>query len=156
DLVGVEAHIGRPLKPADTRAQVTVITDRLWRRRFGADPAIVGQPVSLNGTAYTIVGVLPPGFVFPFRDADIAVPLSIESDLRRSARGAGFLRVVARLAPGVPIASAKANLDAIAARLRRDYPDTNGKRLGVNVYPLDREIVGDARALLLTLLAAVG
>jgi putative ABC transport system permease protein len=113
----------------------------LWRRRFGADPSIVGQPVSLNGTAHTIVGILPAGFVFPFRDAEIAVPLSVETDPRRADRGAGFLRVVARLKTGVSLPAAKANLDAIGARLRRDYPEANAKKLGVNPYPLDREIV---------------
>ncbi len=156
DLLGVTASSGRLLGSADVRAQVTVLTDRLWRRRFGADPAIVGQDVSLNGSAYTVVGILPRGFVFPFRDAEIAVPLSLEMDPRRTDRGAGFLRVVARLKTGVTIREARANLDGIAARLRHEYPDANGKKLGVNIYPLDREIVGDARSLLLTLLAASG
>jgi putative ABC transport system permease protein len=155
DVVGVSARLGRTLISADGRSQVAVLTDRLWRRRFGADPSIVGQVVSLNGAGHTIVGVLPPGFVFPFRDAELAVPLSIESDPRRSDRGAGFLRVVARLKTGVSVASAKTNLDAIGARLRHDYPATNAKKLGVHLFPLDREIVGDARPLLLTLLAAV-
>src|SRR5262249_56376955 len=102
----------------------------------------------------TIGGVLPSGFVFPFRDAEIAVPLSIETDPRRSDRGAGFLRVVGRLKAGVSVTAAKTNLDAIGARLRRDYPDANAKKLGVNLFPLDREIVGDGRPLLLILLAA--
>jgi putative ABC transport system permease protein len=155
DVLGVAARLGRTFTGSDARAQVAVLTDRLWRQRFGADPSIVGQLVSLNGAAHTVIGVLPPGFVFPFRDAELAVPLSVDTDPRRSDRGAGFLRVVARLKPGVALTSAKANLDAIAARLRRDYPDTNAKKFGVNVFPLDREIVGDARALLLTLLAAV-
>ena len=155
DVVGVPARLGRTFIGADGRSQVAVLTDRLWRRRFGTDPSIVGQIVSLNGAGHTIVGVLPPGFVFPFRDAELAVPLSIESDPRRSDRGAGFLRVVARLKTGVSVTSAKANLDAIGARLRRDYPATNAKKLGVNLFPLDREIVGDARPLLLTLFAAV-
>jgi putative ABC transport system permease protein len=155
DVLGVDARHGRTFIPGDVRSQVAVLTDRLWRRRFGADPSIVGQVVSLNGAGHTIVGVLPPGFVFPFRDAEIAVPLSVETDARRTDRGAGFLRVVARLRPGVSLTSAKANLDAIGARLRRDYPVTNAKKLGVNLVPLDREIVGDARSLLLTLLAAV-
>src|SRR5262245_64733479 len=70
-------------------------------------------------------------------------------------RGAGFLRVVARLKSGVSLSAAKVNLDAIGARLRHDYPDTNAKKLGVNLFPLHGEIVGDARALLLTLLGAV-
>lgn len=154
DLLGVAPAAGRLIGVADARAQVAVLTDGLWRRRFGADAAVVGQPVSLNGTAYTVVGVLPAGFVFPFRDAEVAIPLSIESDPRRVDRGAGFLRVVARLKPGVSLLPAKANLDAIAARLRRDYPDADAKKVGVNLFPLDREIVGDARSLLLTLLGA--
>ena len=156
NLLGVQPALGRTFADRDERNQVAVLTERLWRRRFGGDPAVIGQLVSLNGTAHTIVGVLPAGFVFPFRDAEIAVPLSIETDPRRSDRGAGFLRVVARLKPGVSLSAAKANLDAIGARLRHDYPDANAKKLGVNLYPLDREIVGDARALLLTLLGAVG
>ena len=155
DVLGVAPAIGRNLSDGDAQAQVAVLTDRLWRRRFGADPAIVGQQVSLNSAAHTVVGVLPAGFVFPFRDAEIAVPLSVDTDPRRPDRGAGFLRVVARMKTGVTISTAKANLDTIGARLRRDYPDANAKKLGVNLYPLDREIVGDARALLLTLLGAV-
>jgi putative ABC transport system permease protein len=155
-LLGVEPILGRTFVDADRRAQVTVLTERLWRRRFGSDPAIVGQTVSLNGNAHTVVGVLPAGFVFPFRDAEIAIPLSVENDPRRTDRGAGFLRVIARLKFGVSVEAAKANLDGIGARLRKDYPQTNAKKLGVNLFPLDREIVGDARALLLTLFGAVG
>jgi putative ABC transport system permease protein len=155
-FVGVSAAQGRLIGADDARAQVAVLTDGLWRRRFGADPAIVGHLVSLNGSAYTVAGVLPAGFVFPFRDAEIAVPLSIESDPRRPDRGAGFLRVVARLKPGVSLAAAKVDLDGIAARLRHDYPGTNAKKVGVNLFPLDREIVGEARSLLLSLLVAVG
>ncbi len=155
-LLGVEPILGRAFMDADRRAQVTILTERLWRRRFASDPAIVGQTLSLNGTAYTVVGVLPAGFVFPFRDAEIAIPLTLENDPRRVDRGAGFLRVVARVKSGVSVTAAKATLDGIGARLRQDYPQTNAKKLGVNLYPLSREIVGDARALLLTLFAAVG
>jgi putative ABC transport system permease protein len=154
-VLGVTPARGRLLDERDGQALVAVLSDRLWRRRFGADPAVVGQMVSLNGVAHAVVGVLPPGFVFPFRDAEIAVPLAVQSDARRSDRGAGFLRVVARLRPGVSLSAAKANLDAIGARLRRDYPDADSKKLGVSLFPLGREIVGDARSLLLTLLGAV-
>src|SRR5262245_21813393 len=155
EVLGVQPALGRALVMTDVRAQVTLLSDRLWRRRFGSDPAIVGQSVSLNGTAYTIVGVLPRGFVFPFRDAEIAVPLSVETDPRRADRGAGFLRVVARLKQGVTIGEAKTNLDAIGARLRAEYPDADGKKTGVNLYSLHREIVGDARTLLLLLFWSV-
>src|SRR5262245_51333311 len=78
DLLGVSPVHGRTIAPGDARSQVAVLTQRLWRRRFGANPEVVGQQVSLNGSAYTVIGVLPPGFAFPFRDAEIAVPLSIE------------------------------------------------------------------------------
>src|SRR5262245_40543641 len=156
EVVGVNAALGRTIGPLDSEQPVAVLSDRLWRRRFGADARVVGQSVSLNGTAYSVIGVLPSGFTFPFRDAEMAVPLSIATDPRRPDRGAGFLRVVARLKPGVSLTAAKVNLDAIGARLQHDYPDTNAKKLGVNVFPLDREIVGDARALLMTLFAAVG
>ncbi len=156
NLLGVEPILGRAFVATDQRASVTILSERLWRRRFGSDPAIVGQTLSLNGAAHTVVGVLPAGFVFPFRDAEIAIPLSIENDPRRVDRGAGFLRVVARLKPNGSLEAAKANLDGIGARLRQDYPQTNAKKLGVNLYPLDREIVGDARALLLMLFGAVG
>ena len=155
DVLEVQAAVGRTFVASDAQAQVAVLTDRLWRRRFGADPAIVGQTVSLNGAGYAIVGVLPVGFVFPFRDVEVAIPLVIDSDPRRADRGAGFLRVIARLKPSESVTSATANLNAIGARLRHDYPDANAKKLGVNLYPLDREIVGDARGLLLALLAAV-
>jgi hypothetical protein len=80
DLLGVQPALGRMITPDDRRARVAVLTRRLWRRCFGADPQVVGQQVSLNGSAYTVIGVLPPGFSFPFRDAEIAVPLSIEGD----------------------------------------------------------------------------
>src|SRR5262249_9123963 len=141
DLLGVRPTLGRAIAPGDDRSQVAVLTQRLWRRRFGADPGIVGQQVSLNGSAYTVIGVLPIGFSFPFRDAEIAVPLAIDGDPRRPDRGAGFLRVVARLKPGMSLATAKTNLDMIGARLRHDYPDTNAKKLGANLFPLDREMV---------------
>src|SRR5262249_17354350 len=88
-VAGVQPLLGRTFSGADAREPVAVLTDRLWRRRFGADPEVVGRIASLNGAGHTIVGVLPAGFVFPFRDAEIAVPLSIEADPCRSDRGAG-------------------------------------------------------------------
>jgi putative ABC transport system permease protein len=76
ELLGSEAVLGRLLQPQDERgdARATVLTHGLWLRRFGGDSAIVGKDVSLNGAAYTVVGVLPPRFLFPFREAELAVP----------------------------------------------------------------------------------
>src|SRR5262249_20858927 len=99
--------------------------------------------------------VLPHGFLFPFRDAELAAPLSLASDPRRAQRSWGLLRVIARLKSGVTIAAAKRDLDAIGHRLQIAYPVDDGKRTGVNLYPLQQEIVGDARQLLLTLMTGV-
>src|SRR5690242_2616082 len=123
DLLGVRAAHGRLIRSGDDPVErVVVLTDRLWRRRFGANVSIVGGHLELSGVQYAVIGVLPPGFVFPFRDAELAVPLPLVSDPRRGLRGAGFLRVVARLKPGIDAATAKRDLDAIARRLQAQHP----------------------------------
>lgn len=156
DLLGVEPAYGRLLRTVDDPLERSaIVTARLWRRRFGSDPQAVGRTIVLNGVPYRIAGVLRDGFVFPFRDAEIAVPLPLASDPRRDQRGAGFLRVVARLRPGVTVGAAKKDLDVIGRRLQRDYPVDDAKKNGVNLYPLQSEIVGDAAGLLTALLAGV-
>jgi putative ABC transport system permease protein len=156
DVVGVRPAAGRLIEPGDERIlRVVVLTDRLWRRRFNADASIVGREIQLSGAAYTVIGVLPRTFLFPFRDAELAVPLALEADPRRADRGANFLRVVARLNPGVAVADAQADLDRTARRLQREFPADDAKKIGVNLVPLAREIAGDARPLLLTVLGAV-
>src|SRR5262245_39621583 len=144
-LLGAHAWLGRTLEPRDedSDARVAVLTYGLWQRRFGGDSAILGRDIILNGAAYTVVGVLPRGFLFPFREATLAVPTTLRGDPRRSDRGANFLRVVARLSAGVSITRAKSDLDAIAARLQRSYPTEDSRKIGVNLYPLHTEIVRD-------------
>lgn len=157
-VVGTSAGIGRTLQPADEaeNARLAVLSDGLWRRRFGADERVVGRTIVLNGASHVVVGVMPRGFVFPFRDAEIAVPLPLRDDLRRADRGANFLRVVARLKPGIAIEQAKADLDAIARRLQKDFPDEDARKTGISLYNLQSEIVADYRQILWTLFAAVG
>jgi putative ABC transport system permease protein len=156
-VLGARAWLGRTLEPRDEAgdARVAVLTYGLWQRRFGGDPQMVGRDVSLNGAAYTVVGVLPRGFVFPFREAALAVPTTLRADPRRADRGANFLRVVARLGPGTTLARAEADLDAIAGRLQRAYPNEDSRKIGVNLYPLHSEIVRDYQQILWTLFAAV-
>jgi putative ABC transport system permease protein len=158
ELLGTLAAPGRTLEPDDEthERRVAVLTHRLWQRRYGTDPAVVGQDISLNGATYTVVGVLPQRFLFPFRDAELAVPVTLHSDPRRADRGANFLRVVARLAPGVTLAQAEGDLDAIAHRLQRLYPTENARKIGIGLYPLHTEIVRDYRGMLWTLFASVG
>ena len=157
DLLGVRPALGRALRPDDeSDGRMAVITAGLWRRRFGGDASIVGTTIVLNGARYTVVGVLPPAFVFPFRYAEVAVPLALRDDARRANRGANFVRVVARLKPGVAIAAAKADLDETARRLQRQFPIDDARKIGISLYALQGEIVRDYARLLWTLFGAVG
>src|SRR5262245_53281602 len=158
ELLGTSAALGRTLQPADeTRERrVAVLTHGLWQRRFGGDPVVVGKDISLNGATYTVVGVLHQRFLFPFREAELAVPVTLQGDPRRTDRGANFLRVIARLAPAVTLAQAKGDLDAIAHRLQRLYPTENARKIGISLYPLHTEIVRDYGRMLWTLFASVG
>lgn len=157
DVLGTRAELGRTLGPGDETAdaRVVVITAGLWQRRFGGDPGVVGSGIILNGARYTVVGVLPPVFVFPFRYAEAAVPLSVRDDPRRSNRGANFVRVVARLKPGVSVAQAKADLDSTAHRLQQQFPIDDARKVGISLYPLRGEIVRDYTSVLWTLFGAV-
>jgi putative ABC transport system permease protein len=157
-LLGVHPAVGRALMPEDEArdARVAVLTHGLWVRRFGGEPSIVGRGVSLNGATYTVVGVLPDRFLFPFRDAEIAVPLDLRADPRRNDRGANFLRVVARLAPGVSHSQATADLNRVARRLQQRYPAEDARKTGVSLCPLHAEIVRDYRSMLWMLFGSVG
>jgi predicted permease len=144
--------------------RVAVLSYGLWQRRFGADPGILNQPITLGGNVYTVVGVLPAHFQFPdpfgnnpLSDAtpkvDLLTPLAYDpKDL--GDRGSHFLMVLARLRPGVELAQAQTELRAIAGRLEEQYPDRN-KGWTVNVFTLQDEMVRTVRPALLLLLAAV-
>jgi len=158
-VMGTNAIVGRTLLPADDdpgSPHVVVLTYGLWKTRFGSDRGLIGKTIELNGAAHTIVGVLPPGFFFPRRGADLAVPLQAQSDPRRSNRGDHFLDGIARLRPGVSSSQAAAELSAIARHLQQQYPQTNSKNSGVSLPPLFDEIVGKFRSALWMLLGAVG
>ncbi len=159
-MLGVEAAVGRTLLPADDtpgQERVVVVGHGLWQRRFGADPQVVGTTLTLNGASYTVVGVLPPQFFFPIREAEMAVPLAPDTDPWRGVRtSVNFLRALARLKPGVTREQAEADLTSVADRLRREYPVANGQKLGVTLSPLHEEVVGNFRLALWVLLGAVG
>jgi putative ABC transport system permease protein len=162
ELLGVEAAAGRVLAPGDDapgQQYVAVLSYGLWRRRFGADPQLVGKKLTLNGASYTVVGVLPPQFFFPngVREAELAVPLAPDADPLRGLRAStNFLRGLARLKPGVTREQAEADLTAVAERIRRQYPVSNAQKLGVTLSPLREEVVGAFRLALWVLLGAVG
>jgi putative ABC transport system permease protein len=157
DLLGVEPQLGRAFlreedQPGGNR--VVIISHGLWQRRFGSDVNIVGKPLTLNGESLTVVGVMPPQFEFPGRDAELWVPLAFDSR-EATDRGRHFLEVVARTKSGITLQQAQAEMDAIAARLRQQYPDASTST-GSVVIPLHEQVVGDIKPALLVLLGAVG
>jgi predicted permease len=162
-VLGVRPLMGREFEPAEDQpggVPLAMISEGLWRRKFGATPGILGQTITLDGKNYTIVGVLPGGLHLRtegFRDfADVFVPVSQwdNSDLMRRGVGVG-LQGIARLKPGVAIARARADLAQVASDLATAFPDAD-RGIGAWVIPLKEQIVGDTRGFLLVLLAAVG
>ncbi len=157
--LGVEAARGRTLRPEENvpgADRVVLLSDRLWRRSFGADPRIVGGTLRLDGEAYTVAGVMPPSFQFPAREVDLWAPISLigEDDIphRRSLR---WMHVVGRLRPGTSLERADVQTDALLARLAAAYPDSNEGWSAGRVVPLHEALVGDVRPALVVLLAAV-
>lgn len=131
---------------------VAVISHALWQNELDGSPGVLQRTLTLNGEPYSIVGVLPRGFSFPFMpDRDVWTPLQAERD----GRGNAFLRVVGRLAPGADVESAAADMNTIAARISDAFPETNYD-LGIYVQPLQEAVVDGVRLRLLVLWAAVG
>ncbi len=159
-VLGVEPALGRTFRPEETwkgAEPVVVLSDRLWKARFGGDPAVLGRSVRLDGAAYTVVGVMPPSFSFPSEATDLWVPWRWDPASRGAVffRQAHWIRVIGRLAPGATASQANAQLQAVATRLKGEYPETN-RYMGAGMTPLHRFLVGDTRTPLLVLLGAVG
>jgi len=160
ETLGVNTVVGRTLEPEDDRPEaprVAVMTYGLWQRRFGGDSSLVGQALELNGATYTLVGILPPNFFFPIPEAELAVPLVPDTDPWRQNRNTvNFLTMVGRTRQGVPSERAEAEMNALARKLRQQFPEPNARKLGVNLTPMRDRIVGGYRRALWVLLGAVG
>ena len=162
-LLGVNPELGRTFLPDDDKpsetGRVAILSKALFQKRFGSDPAIVNQSITLDGKSYTVVGVMPESFEFPIQNDPVELWTTIAGDASgkepvTAQRGAHFLRVIARLKPGVTQEAAQADLTTVAARLEQQYPDTNTHR-SLRVEPSLKAIVGDVRPALLILLGAV-
>ncbi|HEU4631007.1 MAG TPA: ABC transporter permease, partial [Gemmatimonadaceae bacterium] len=167
--LGVRPLLGRGFEPAEAQpggGRVAVLGHDLWQRRFGGRRDILGRAVTLSGERYTVVGVMPPGFVFP-RGAELPSGLQFpvrtelwtplvfdERDL--AARGTQNLAAVGRLRAGVTPAEAQAEADVLSARLHREYPRYFSPDMGMNVVPLKEQAAAPVRRTLLVLLGAVG
>ena len=156
-MTGVSPVLGRLFRADDdavTGDRPIILAWGYWQRRFAGRPDILGTPLIVSGTSYTVVGVMPRGFDFPMfwaPDAQMWTPLALGE--RASSRRSQSLRLFARLAPGTSVAAAQAQMSAIAANLERAFPGTNP---AVKVTPLGTMVTGDVRTALFVLLGAVG
>src|SRR5207247_1225065 len=126
---------------------------KLWTRHFDADPSVVGRSITLDGNRYTVVGVMPPGFQHPVM-AELWTPLALTPE-QATTPEPRFLRLVARLKPGVSLREAQAAVDRVSARLARERKDTHD-HWGAVVTPIESRYTGDIKPALLALVGAVG
>ena len=158
DVLGVQPALGRLLRAPDggpAAPRAVVLSDAFWRRRFGADPGVVGRRIEMNGVGVEVAGVLKPDFNVPGADVDYWEPLRIAEARLRQMRRPHWFRTVARLKPGVTIDQARADMVSVAAELERQYPETN-TQMGVGLGPLHDWFVGDVRQAMVQVMAAVG
>jgi len=161
-VLDVKPLHGRVFFPEDGKRgapPVVIVSENLWRGTLGADPKILGSSIILDKRPFAVVGIMPASFRSPFINSkpEVWIPL-VQDPLFGSwmaRRGGHWLAVFGRLKPGVSIAQAQAEMDAICDRLASEYPAEN-KGWTVRLVPMQKEIVGDVRTALLVLLGAVG
>jgi predicted permease len=157
DVLRVQPGLGRATLPEDDRAEapaVVVVSHGFWLRRLGGDPSALGRVLTLNGRPFTVVGVLPAGFRPSPPEIDVEIWANNYAE-PRDTRGSRYLRAMGRLKPGVTLEAARAEMDAISARLETAYPKEDGGMAAV-VLPLREALTADSRSPLLLLLAASG
>jgi predicted permease len=157
--LGTMPVLGRDFRADDDHtgaAPVVILGGGFWKRKFGSSLEIIGKPILLNGTSYTIVGVVPAGFTFYGRDRDIYTPIGQWNDPNfRDRRVDLSSHGVGRLKPGVTVSQAKADMDSIAQNLSVAYPEAD-KNVGIALVSMKEDIVGNVQPFLIVLLAAVG
>jgi putative ABC transport system permease protein len=165
DVLGVAPALGRGFRAGEDgvgATAVAILSDGFWRRRFGADPTIVGRTIGINGVPREVIGVMPAGVPIPVEigaitRAELLLPQTFDRGAPRSRRGGHYLQAFARLAPDATVASASAEMDGIIAGLAREYPDEHDQgNFGIVVRSLREDRLGDARSRLQVLGAIVG
>jgi predicted permease len=154
--LGVTPRIGRGFSEADDRegaAGTVILSDALWRSLFGAQPDVLGRTVTLDDERYQVIGVMPPDFAFPSRQAEFWRPLQLSPDEKD--RTNTYLTVVGRLKPAVTLGDASAEMNGIAGRLAAQFPDQD-KQLGATIIPLRDDVPRQSRFLVLVLNGAAG
>ncbi len=165
EMLGAKPLLGRLLLPEEDKPgkqDVAILSERVWKRLFDADPRIVGRTIVLNGNPFTVVGVLQGSFMLnaevmpsetPMDKMDVFAPLPLGADAVNN-RGDENYNIVARLKPGVSVQNAQADIDVIASRIREK--DKRDASFGMHVVGLQEQVVGDVRRALLVLLGSVG
>jgi putative ABC transport system permease protein len=156
-VLGVDPILGRTFQAGEDQPngpKVTVLDYGLWQRKFGGDPNIVGRALTINGESYTVIGVLPQNFQFALRANDLWIPYQPTNNqlTRRFLHGTNL---IGRLKPGVDAAQAQSELNVNASTIEKDYNESHAGTT-MRILPLQEEIVGNVRPILLVLLAAVG
>ena len=164
EMLGAKPLLGRLLLPEEDKPgkpAVAILSDRLWKRLFSSDPAIVGKSITLNGNPFTVAGVLQRGFMLnaevmpsegPMDKVDVFLPLPLGADAVKR-RGDENYNILVRLKPGVSVRQAQADIDVIAARIRQK--DKRDQTFGMHVVGLQEQVVGDVRRALLVLVGSV-
>src|SRR5258705_8129007 len=156
-VLGVEPIIGRTFQPGEDKPgapRVTVLTYGMWQRSFGGDKGIIGHSLTLNGDSYTVVGVLPASFQFALRPADLWRPYQ-PNEAQLTRRFLHGTNVIGRLKSGVSAEQAQKELSVIASRIEQDHNESHAGT-SLRLVPLQEQVVGQVKPILLVLLAAVG
>ncbi|MFL6260968.1 MAG: ADOP family duplicated permease [Thermoanaerobaculia bacterium] len=157
-VLGIPPLKGRTFAPGEDRPgapRVAVVSEKLWRQRFGSDPGLVGRSLTLDGQPYAVIGILRKGAQLPSA-ADVWVP-KVFSAQELKQRGAVYFAAIGRLAPGATLRQARAEADVLGHRLATQYPKANASYFQtMTVDSLEERMLGDTRKPLMILLGAVG
>src|SRR4051812_43995587 len=160
--LGVQPLFGRVFNPDEDRpggANVAVLSHAFWQKQFGGDASVLGQSITLNGTPFTVIGIMPASVKFPFIQTQVWIPRVFEQEglpPEIVERGTGFLTILGRMKPGVTRAQAEEQMRIIDRRYQTANPDKVDAKAGVGVYSFHEDLVGQQRPMMLTLFAAVG
>jgi predicted permease len=155
-MLGAQPELGRDFLPEEDqpgRNNVVILSHGLWQRRFGGDPKIINQPITLSGRSYTVIGVMPATFNFGGRETELWTPMGFTSDDAQN-HGGHYLSAIGQLKPGATLEQARSEMSAIAGRLAQQYPGPNAG-WNVKLMPLLEFIVRSIEPALLVLLGAV-
>ena len=160
--LGIQPLLGRVFNPDEDRpggANVALLTHSFWQKQFGGDQSILGQVITLNGTPFTVIGVMPPSLKFPYQQQHLFIPRVFEQEglpPEIVERGTGFLTILGRMKPGMTRAQTEEQMRIIDRRYQTANPEKVDAKAGMSVVLFHEDLVGQQRPMMLTLFSAVG